>query len=178
MSRLRQAIAGSIESAAGANQPSLLPQIKYPRPTRVSRLVRGPWRAARPKAVHVLRAYLPGSIWTHSGIRDFVNIEGGFAAAQLISDYIVATEFIRPRRRAYTCGSAKVPSLWWFTFQQGRVIVRWLPHWLAPWGAYEVSNLTETLGNAKTAGVENSERSLYSGSANCSHRAIPGRLHR
>jgi len=77
------------------------------------------------KAVHVLRAYLPGSIWTHSGIRDFVNIEGGFAAAQLISDYIVATEFIRPTgRRAYTCGSAKVPSLWWFTFQQGRVIVR------------------------------------------------------
>src|SRR5215469_2794059 len=69
---------------------------------------------------HVLRACFPGSIETHSGIQDFffgedlmlrrhdynVNIAGGFAAAQLTSDYVVANGIHLPaKRRAYTRGS-------------------------------------------------------------------------
>ena len=65
----------------------------------------------------VLRAYFPGSIETHCGIQDFffgedlmlrrhdysVNVAGGFAAAQLTSDYVVANGIHLPtRRRAYT----------------------------------------------------------------------------
>jgi hypothetical protein len=65
----------------------------------------------------VLRAYFPGSIETHSLIQDFffdedlmlrrhdysVNIAGGFKAAQLTSDYVVANGIRLPtKRRAYT----------------------------------------------------------------------------
>ena len=65
----------------------------------------------------VLRAYFPASIDTHSQIQDFffgedlklrrhdytVNIAGGFAAAQLTSDYVVANGIHLPtKRRAYT----------------------------------------------------------------------------
>jgi hypothetical protein len=74
----------------------------------------------------VLRAYFPGSIDTHSGIQDFffgedlmlrrhdysVNIAGGFAAAQLTSDYVVANGIHLPtKRRAYTRGSDRQPIL-------------------------------------------------------------------
>ena len=67
----------------------------------------------------VLRAYFPGSIETHSLIQDFffgedlmlrrhdycVNIAGGFNAAQLTSDYVMADAFRLPtKRRAYTRG--------------------------------------------------------------------------
>src|SRR6516165_5936440 len=67
----------------------------------------------------VLRAYFPGSIETHSLIQDFffgedlmlrrhdysVNIAGGFAAAQLTSDHVVANGIRLPtKRRAYTRG--------------------------------------------------------------------------
>jgi len=74
----------------------------------------------------VLRAYFPGSIETHSGIQDFffgedfrlrrhdysVNIAGGFAAAQLTSDYVVANGIHLPsKRRAYTRGTDRRPIL-------------------------------------------------------------------
>jgi hypothetical protein len=77
-----------------------------------------PWR--------VLRAYFPGSIETHSLIQDFffgpdlllrrhdysVNIAGGFAAAQLTSDYIEADGIHLPsKRRAYTRGPDRRPNL-------------------------------------------------------------------
>ena len=67
----------------------------------------------------VLRAYFPGSIETHSLIQDFffgedlmlrrhdycVNIAGGFNAAQLTSDYVMADAFRLPtKRRACTRG--------------------------------------------------------------------------
>ena len=67
----------------------------------------------------VLRAYFPGSIETHSLIQDFffgedrmlrrhdysVNIAGGFGAAQLTSDHVVANGIRLPtKRRAYTRG--------------------------------------------------------------------------
>lgn len=67
----------------------------------------------------VLRAFFPASIDTHSQIQDFffgedlklrrhdytVNIAGGFGAAQLTSDYIVANGMHLPtKRRAYTRG--------------------------------------------------------------------------
>ena len=74
----------------------------------------------------VLRAYFPGSIETHSLIQDFffgedlilrrhdycVNIAGGFAAAQLTSDYVVANGIRLPsKRRAYTRGPDRRPIL-------------------------------------------------------------------
>jgi hypothetical protein len=72
----------------------------------------------------VLRAYFPGSIETHSLIQDFffgadlmlrrhdysVNIAGGFAAAQLTSEYTVANGIRLPtKRRAYTRGPDRRP---------------------------------------------------------------------
>lgn len=78
-----------------------------------------PWREGA-ETWRVLRAYFPGSIETHSGIQDFffgedlrlrrhdysVNIAGGFSAAQLTSDYVVANGIHLPtKRRAYTRGS-------------------------------------------------------------------------
>jgi hypothetical protein len=74
----------------------------------------------------VLRAYFPGSIETHSIIQDFffgedlmlrrhdynVNIAGGFNAAQLTSDYVVADGISLPtKRRAYTRGPDRRPIL-------------------------------------------------------------------
>jgi hypothetical protein len=74
----------------------------------------------------VLRAYFSGSIDTHSQIQDFffgedlklrrhdynVNIAGGFAAAQLTSDYVVANGIHLPtKRRAYTRGADRRPIL-------------------------------------------------------------------
>lgn len=72
----------------------------------------------------VLRGYFPGSIETHSLVQDFffgedlrlrrhdynVNIAGGFAAAQLTSDYVVADGVHLPsKRRAYTRGADRRP---------------------------------------------------------------------
>jgi hypothetical protein len=72
----------------------------------------------------VLRAYFPGSIETHNLIQDFffgedlrlrrhdysVNIAGGFKAAQLTSDYVVANGISLPtKRRAYTRGPDRRP---------------------------------------------------------------------
>jgi hypothetical protein len=73
---------------------------------------------------HVLRAYFPGSVGTHSGIQDFffgedlmlrrhdysVNVAGGFGAAQLTSDYVTANGIHLPtKRRAYTRGADRRP---------------------------------------------------------------------
>jgi hypothetical protein len=84
-----------------------------------------PWREGT-ETWRVLRAYFPGSIETHSGIQDFffdedlmlrrhdysVNVAGGFEAAQLTSDYVVANEIHLPtKRRAYTRGSDRRPIL-------------------------------------------------------------------
>jgi len=84
-----------------------------------------PWQEGA-ETWHVLRAYFPGSIGTHSGIQDFffgkdlllrrhdyiVNIAGGFAAAQLTSEYVVANGIHLPsKRRAYTRGSDRRPIL-------------------------------------------------------------------
>ena len=74
----------------------------------------------------VLRAHFPGSVETHSLVQDFffdrdlrlrrhdynVNIAGGFNAAQLTSDYIVADGIHLPtKRRAYTRGPGRRPIL-------------------------------------------------------------------
>jgi hypothetical protein len=74
----------------------------------------------------VLRSYFPGSIETHSLVQDFffgealmlrrhdynVNVAGGFAAAQLTSDYTVANGIRLPtKRRAYTRGPDRRPIL-------------------------------------------------------------------
>src|SRR5262245_21670776 len=74
----------------------------------------------------VLRTYFPGSIETHSLVQDFffgedlmlrrhdynVNIAGGFAAEQLVSDYAVANGIRLPtKRRAYTRGPDRRPIL-------------------------------------------------------------------
>jgi len=82
-----------------------------------------PWREGA-ETWHVLRAQFPGSIETHSLIQDFffdtdlklrrhdysVNIAGGFPAAQLTSDYIVADGIHLPsKRRAYTRGPDRRP---------------------------------------------------------------------
>jgi hypothetical protein len=82
-----------------------------------------PWHE-RGGVWRVLRAYFPGSIETHSLVQDFffgedlrirrhdynVNIAGGFAAAQLTSDYIVADGIHLPtKRRAYTRGPDRQP---------------------------------------------------------------------
>jgi hypothetical protein len=84
-----------------------------------------PWREG-PETWRVLRAYFPGSIETHSLIQDFffgedlllrrhdysVNIGGGFGAAQLTSDYVVANGIHLPsKRRAYTRGPDRRPIL-------------------------------------------------------------------
>jgi hypothetical protein len=72
----------------------------------------------------VLRAYFPGSIETHSLMQEFffdenlmlrrhdyhVNIAGGFPAAQLTSEYVVANGIHLPtKRRAYTRGPDRRP---------------------------------------------------------------------
>jgi hypothetical protein len=77
-----------------------------------------PWREES-ETWRVLRAYFPGSIETHSLVQDFyfgedlmlrrhdygVNIAGGFAGAQLTSDWMEAGGIHLPtRRRAYTRG--------------------------------------------------------------------------
>ncbi|MEJ0085259.1 MAG: hypothetical protein WDO72_06235 [Pseudomonadota bacterium] len=82
-----------------------------------------PWREGA-EIWRVLRAYFPGSIQTHSGVQDFffgedlqlrrhdyaVNIAGGFAAAQLTSDYLRVGGFALPtRRRAYVRGPDRKP---------------------------------------------------------------------
>jgi len=82
-----------------------------------------PWQEGE-ETWRVLRAYFPGSIDTHSQIQDFffgedlmlrrhdytVNIAGGFAAAQLTSDYVVANGIHLPtKRRAYTRGPDRQP---------------------------------------------------------------------
>jgi hypothetical protein len=84
-----------------------------------------PWLEGSEKW-HVLRAYFPGSIETHSLVQDFyfgedltlrrhdysVNIAGGFAAAQLTSHYMEAGGMRLPtRRRAYTRGPDRRPIL-------------------------------------------------------------------
>ncbi|MEJ0043961.1 MAG: hypothetical protein WDM81_17875 [Rhizomicrobium sp.] len=81
------------------------------------------WREG-PEVWKVLRAWFPGSIETHSQVQDFffdegfllrrhdynVNIAGGFAAAQLTSDYVAAGGIRLPtRRRAYTRGPGRRP---------------------------------------------------------------------
>jgi hypothetical protein len=83
------------------------------------------WREGR-ETWRVLRAYFPGSIETHNLIQDFffgedlmlrrhdysVNIAGGFKAAQLTSDYVVANGICLPtKRRAYTRGQDRRPIL-------------------------------------------------------------------
>ena len=84
-----------------------------------------PWREES-ETWRVLRAYFPGSIETHCGIQDFffdedlilrrhdysVNIAGGFPAAQLTSDYVIANGIHLPtKRRAYTRGGDRRPVL-------------------------------------------------------------------
>jgi hypothetical protein len=74
----------------------------------------------------VLRAYFPGRSETHCLVQDFffsedlmlrrhdyrVNIAGGFAAAQLTSDYVLANGIRLPtKRRAYTRGPDRQPIL-------------------------------------------------------------------
>src|SRR5215467_11884152 len=84
-----------------------------------------PWREGG-ETWQVVRAYFPGSVDTHSQIQDFyfgedlmlrrhdyqVNIAGGFAAAQLTSDYVMANGIHLPtKRRAYTRGPDRRPIL-------------------------------------------------------------------
>ena len=84
-----------------------------------------PWQEG-PETWRVLRAYFPGSIETHNLIQDFffgedlllrrhdysVNIAGGFAAAQLTSNYVEANGIRLPsKRRAYTRGPDRSPIL-------------------------------------------------------------------
>ena len=83
------------------------------------------WREG-PETWRVVRAYFPGSIETHSLVQDFffgedlllrrhdysVNIAGGFGAAQLTSDYVMANGVRLPtRRRADTRGPDRRPIL-------------------------------------------------------------------
>jgi hypothetical protein len=82
-----------------------------------------PWQEG-PETWHVLRAQFPGPIETHSLIQEFffdadlhlrrhdysVNTAGGFPAAQLTSDYVVADGIHLPtKRRAYTRGPDRRP---------------------------------------------------------------------
>ncbi|HTG01855.1 MAG TPA: hypothetical protein VK654_14835 [Nitrospirota bacterium] len=82
-----------------------------------------PWQEGA-EIWRVLRAYFPGSIETHSLVQDFffgedmllrrhdynVNIAGGFAAAQLTSDYMAANGIRLPtKRRAFTRGPDRQP---------------------------------------------------------------------
>jgi hypothetical protein len=84
-----------------------------------------PWKEGR-DTWRILRAYFPGSIETHCLVQDFffgddlmlrrhdyqVNIAGGFAAAQLTSEYREVGGIRLPtRRRAYTRGSDRRPIL-------------------------------------------------------------------
>ena len=84
-----------------------------------------PWSEGN-ETWRVLRAHFPGSVETHSLVQDFffdrdlrlrrhdynVNIAGGFNAAQLTSDYIVADGIHLPsKRRAYTRGPGRRPIL-------------------------------------------------------------------
>ena len=84
-----------------------------------------PWRE-NGETWRVVRAYFPGSIDTHSQVQDFffgedlllrrhdynVNIAGGFGAAQLTSNYVVANGIHLPtKRRAYTRGPDRRPIL-------------------------------------------------------------------
>jgi hypothetical protein len=84
-----------------------------------------PWKEGT-ETWRVLRAYFPGSIETHSSVQEFffgddlflrrhdynVNIAGGFAAAQLTSNYVVAGGIHLPtKRRAYTRGPDRRPIL-------------------------------------------------------------------
>jgi hypothetical protein len=83
------------------------------------------WREVK-ETWRVFRAYIPGSIETHSFIQDFffdeelmlrrhdynVNIAGGFGAAQLTSEYVIANGIRLPtKRRAYTRGPDRRPIL-------------------------------------------------------------------
>jgi hypothetical protein len=82
-----------------------------------------PWQEGAERW-HVLRAHFPRSIATHSDVQDFffdkglmlrrhdysVDVAGGFAAAQLTSDYVVVNGIHLPtKRRAYTRGSDRRP---------------------------------------------------------------------
>jgi len=82
-----------------------------------------PWQEGE-ETWRVLRAYFPRSIETHNSVQDFffgedlmlrrhdysVNVAGGFPAAQLTSEYIVANGIHLPtKRRAYTRGSDRQP---------------------------------------------------------------------
>jgi hypothetical protein len=82
-----------------------------------------PWQEGA-ETWRVLRAQFPGAIETHSFIQEFffdrdlqlrrhdynVNIAGGFAAAQLTSDYVVADGIhLTTKRRAYTRGPDRRP---------------------------------------------------------------------
>ena len=84
-----------------------------------------PWKEGR-DTWRILRACFPGSIETHCLVQDFffgddlmlrrhdyqVNIAGGFAAAQLTSEYCEAGGIRLPtRRRAYTRGPDRRPIL-------------------------------------------------------------------
>ncbi len=84
-----------------------------------------PWNEGS-ETWRVLRAIFPASIETHSSVQDFffgddlllrrhdyhVNIAGGFAAAQLTSDYVVADGIRLPtKRRAYTRDTGRHPIL-------------------------------------------------------------------
>jgi hypothetical protein len=84
-----------------------------------------PWREGT-ETWRVLRAWFPGTIETHSLIQEFfvgedlmlrrhdysVNIAGGFAAAQLTSNYVDADGISLPtKRRAYTRGPDRRPIL-------------------------------------------------------------------
>src|SRR5262245_50251772 len=85
-----------------------------------------PWQEGGAETWRVLRAQFPGSIETHSLIQEFffdtdlrlrrhdysVNIAGGFPAAQLTTDYIVADGIHFPsKRRAYTRGPDRRPNM-------------------------------------------------------------------
>lgn len=82
-----------------------------------------PWREGA-ETWRVLRAYLPGTIETHCLVQDFffgedlllrrhdytVTVAGGFAAAQLVSDYTEANGIRLPtQRRAYARTSDRQP---------------------------------------------------------------------
>ena len=82
-----------------------------------------PWREG-PEVWRVLRAYFPASIETHCLVQDFyfdeglmlrrhdysVGIAGGFAAAQLTSNYVEANGIRLPtKRRAYVRGPDRQP---------------------------------------------------------------------
>ena len=82
-----------------------------------------PWREGM-ETWHVLHAFFPGTLATHSPVQTFyfgedlllrrhdynVDVAGGFAAAQLTSQYVVADGISLPtRRRAYAMGPDRQP---------------------------------------------------------------------